>query len=120
MNTWNTTSTNSPFGSTGVGPGIEGSSSTGSYSRQSPSTPSRTNPWSSVLLSTWRPTTTCWGYLSEVNTHLEKFFDRVNHDKLMGQIAKRIEDKRLLQLIRAFLNAVVMENGVRSPSVEGP
>ena len=50
---------------------------------------------------------------------LEKFFDRMNHDKLMGQIAKRIEDKRLLKLIRAFLNAGVMENGLVSPSVEG-
>jgi len=49
----------------------------------------------------------------------EKFFDRVNHDKLMGQIAKRVEDKRLLKLIRAFLNAGVMENGLVSPSVEG-
>jgi RNA-directed DNA polymerase len=37
----------------------------------------------------------------------------------MGQIAKRIEDKRLLKLIRAFLNAGVMENGVVGPSVEG-
>jgi RNA-directed DNA polymerase len=50
---------------------------------------------------------------------LEKFFDRVNHDKLMGQIAKRVGDKRLLKLIRAFLNAGVMENGLISPSVEG-
>jgi RNA-directed DNA polymerase len=49
----------------------------------------------------------------------EKFFDQVNHDKLMGQIAKRVEDKRLLKLIRAFLNAGVMENGLVSPSVEG-
>src|SRR5258708_8707539 len=54
-----------------------------------------------------------------VDLDLEKFFDRVNHDKLMGQIAKRIEDKRLLKLIRAFLNAGVMENGLVSPSVEG-
>jgi len=46
-------------------------------------------------------------------------FDRVNHDKLMGAIAKRVEDKRLLQLIRAFLNAGVMEDGLVSPSVEG-
>ena len=46
-------------------------------------------------------------------------FDRVNHDKLMGQVAKRVEDKRLLRLIRAFLNAGVMENGLVSPSV-GP
>ncbi len=54
-----------------------------------------------------------------VDLDLEKFFDRVNHDKLMGQIAKRVEDKRLLKRIRAFLNAGVMENGLVSPSVEG-
>jgi RNA-directed DNA polymerase len=54
-----------------------------------------------------------------VDLDLEKFFDRVNHDKLMGQIAKRVKDKRLLKLIRAFLNAGVMENGLVSPSVEG-
>jgi RNA-directed DNA polymerase len=54
-----------------------------------------------------------------VDLDLEKFFDRVNHDKLMGQIAKRVRDKRLLTLIRAFLNAGVMENGLVSPSVEG-
>src|SRR6202158_3056405 len=54
-----------------------------------------------------------------IDLDLEKFFDRVNHDKLMGQIAKRIEDKRLLKLIRAFLDAGVMENGLVSPSVEG-
>jgi RNA-directed DNA polymerase len=59
------------------------------------------------------------GYGWVVDLDLEKFFDRVNHDKLMGQIAKRIRDKRLLQLIRAFLNAGVMENGLVSPSVEG-
>jgi RNA-directed DNA polymerase len=54
-----------------------------------------------------------------VDLDLEKFFDRVNHDKLMEQIAKRVGDKRLLKLIRAFLNAGVMENGLVSPSVEG-
>src|SRR5947209_4382321 len=54
-----------------------------------------------------------------VDFDLEKFFDRVNHDKLMGQVAKRVVDKRLLKLIRAFLNAGVMENGLVSPSVEG-
>ncbi len=54
-----------------------------------------------------------------VDLDLEKFFDRVNHDKLMGQIAKRVADKRLLKLIRAFLNAGVMENGLVGPSVEG-
>src|SRR5882672_1659169 len=59
------------------------------------------------------------GYRWVIDLDLEKFFDRVNHDKLMGQIAKRVEDKRLLKLIRAFLNAGVMENGLVSPSVEG-
>ena len=59
------------------------------------------------------------GYGWVVDLDLEQFFDRVNHDKLMGQIAKRVEDKRLLKLIRAFLNAGVMENGLVSPSVEG-
>src|SRR5262245_19720386 len=59
------------------------------------------------------------GYGWVVDLDLEKFFDRVHHDKLMGQIAKRIRDKRLLKLIRAFLNAGVMENGLISPSVEG-
>src|SRR5246127_4738877 len=59
------------------------------------------------------------GYGWVVDLDLEKFFDRVNHDKLMGQVAKRVEDKRLSKLIRAFLNAGVMENGLVSPSVEG-
>ncbi len=59
------------------------------------------------------------GYGWVIDLDLEKFFDRVNHDKLMGQVAKRIEDKRLLRLIRAYLNAGVMENGLVSPSVEG-
>src|SRR6266487_950009 len=54
-----------------------------------------------------------------VDLDLEKFFDRVSHDKLMARIATRVEDKRLLKLIRAFLNAGVMENGLVSPSVEG-
>jgi RNA-directed DNA polymerase len=59
------------------------------------------------------------GHSWVIDLDLEKFFDRVNHDKLMGQVAKRVEDKRLLKLIRAFLNAGVMENGLVSPSVEG-
>jgi RNA-directed DNA polymerase len=59
------------------------------------------------------------GYGWVVDLDLEKFFDRVNHDRLMGQIAKRVRDKRLLRLIRAFLNAGVMENGLVNPSVEG-
>jgi RNA-directed DNA polymerase len=59
------------------------------------------------------------GYEWVVDLDLEKFFDRVHHDKLMGQIAKRVRDKRLLKLIRAFLNAGVMEDGLVRPSVEG-
>jgi len=59
------------------------------------------------------------GYGWVVDLDLEKFFDRVNHDKLMGRIAQRVQDKRLLKLIRAFLNAGVMDNGLVSPSVEG-
>src|ERR1700730_12350844 len=59
------------------------------------------------------------GYSWVVDLDLEKFFDRVNHDKLMGQVAKRVEVKKLLKLIRTFLNAGVMENGLVSPSVEG-
>ena len=54
-----------------------------------------------------------------IDLDLEKFFDRVNHDKLMGQVAKRIADSRVRKLIRAFLNAGVMENGLVSPTVEG-
>jgi RNA-directed DNA polymerase len=54
-----------------------------------------------------------------VDLDLETFFDRVNHDKLVGRIAQRVEDKRLLKLIRAFLNAGIMENGLVGPSVEG-
>jgi RNA-directed DNA polymerase len=54
-----------------------------------------------------------------VDIDLEKFFDRVNHDKLMGRVAKRVADKRLLKLLRAYLNAGVMENGLVSPTDEG-
>src|SRR5664279_2773603 len=54
-----------------------------------------------------------------VDFDLERIFDRVNHDKLLGAIAKRVEDKRLLKLIRAFLNAGVMESGLVRASVEG-
>ena len=50
------------------------------------------------------------GYDWRVDFDLEKFLDRVNPDKLMGALAKRVEDQRLLKLIRAFLHAGVMEN----------
>jgi len=59
------------------------------------------------------------GYRWVVDIDLEKFFDRVNPDKLMGKLAKWIPDKRLLKLIRAFLNAGVMENGLVSATTEG-
>ncbi|HEV2198358.1 MAG TPA: group II intron reverse transcriptase/maturase [Bryobacteraceae bacterium] len=54
-----------------------------------------------------------------VDLDLEKFFDRVNHDKLMARMAERIGDKRMLKLIRAFLEAGVMEDGLVSPVDEG-
>jgi RNA-directed DNA polymerase len=50
---------------------------------------------------------------------LEKFFDRVNHDRPMAKIAERVGDKRMLKLIRAFLTAGVMENGLVNPVDEG-
>jgi len=59
------------------------------------------------------------GYRWVVDLDLEKFFDRVNHDKLMAKLAERVSDKRLLKLIRAFLRAGVMENGLVSPVDEG-
>jgi RNA-directed DNA polymerase len=59
------------------------------------------------------------GYRWVVDLDLEKFFDRVCHDKLMAKIAERVGDKRLLKLIRAFLTAGVMENGLVSPVGEG-
>jgi len=58
-----------------------------------------------------------YGFVADID--LEKFFDRVNHDILMGLIAKRVADKRILKLIRAFLNAGVMEGGLVSPTEEG-
>jgi len=59
------------------------------------------------------------GYRWCVDLDLEKFFDRVSHDKLIAKIAQRVSDKRLLRLIRAFLKAGVMEDGLVSPVDEG-
>jgi RNA-directed DNA polymerase len=59
------------------------------------------------------------GYRWVVDLDLEKFFDRVNHDRLMARITERVSDKRLLKLIRAFLTAGVMEGGLVSPVDEG-
>ncbi|HZH02217.1 MAG TPA: group II intron reverse transcriptase/maturase [Myxococcaceae bacterium] len=54
-----------------------------------------------------------------VDVDLEKFFDRVNHDVLMGKLGKRFEDKRLLGLVRRYLNAGMMANGVVVERHEG-
>jgi RNA-directed DNA polymerase len=54
-----------------------------------------------------------------VDVDLEKFFDRVNHDVLMGKLSARIEDKRMLGLIRRYLNAGIMANGVVVERFEG-
>ena len=59
------------------------------------------------------------GYRIVVDLDLEKFFDRVNHDVLMGLVAKRVTDRRLLKLIRGFLTAGVLEQGLVGPTDEG-
>lgn len=59
------------------------------------------------------------GYAVVVDIDLEKFFDRVSHDILMGLVAKRVADRRILKLIRGFLTAGAMEGGLVSPTEEG-
>lgn len=59
------------------------------------------------------------GYEYVVDIDLEKFFDRVPHDRLMSKLTKEIEDKRALKLIRSYLNAGVMIGGLTSPTMEG-
>ena len=59
------------------------------------------------------------GYPFVVDIDLEKFFDQVNHDRLMSQLAIRIADKRVLKLIRAYLRAGILENGLVSIPGEG-
>jgi len=58
-----------------------------------------------------------WGWVVDID--LEKFFDRVNHDILMSRVARRIEDKTILGLIRRFLNSGIMLDGVIVASEEG-
>ncbi len=59
------------------------------------------------------------GHRWVVDMDLEKFFDRVNHDVLMSRLARRIEDKRILRLIRRYLQAGVMEDGSMSQRTQG-
>jgi RNA-directed DNA polymerase len=59
------------------------------------------------------------GYRWVVDLDLEKFFDRVNHDLLMGRLARRVSDTRVLSLVRACLNAGVLEDGFVSATEEG-
>lgn len=59
------------------------------------------------------------GYTWVVDIDLEKFFDRVNHDKLMGRVSKKVSDARVLRLIRRFLESGVLINGIKVASDEG-
>ena len=59
------------------------------------------------------------GYDYVVDIDLEKFFDRVNHDKLMARVARKVDDKRVLKLIRRYLESGVLVNGVIVASEEG-
>ena len=59
------------------------------------------------------------GYEWSVDLDLEKYFDRVNHDILMARVAREVKDKRVLKLIRAYLESGMMENGVATGKGEG-
>jgi RNA-directed DNA polymerase len=59
------------------------------------------------------------GYGFVVDLDLEKFFDRVNHDRLMLKISEKVKDKKVLLLIRKYLQSGVMENGLVKPTNEG-
>ncbi|ASN07437.1 group II intron reverse transcriptase/maturase [Virgibacillus necropolis] len=59
------------------------------------------------------------GYRWVIDMDLEKFFDKVNHDRLMRTLSKRIEDPRVLKLIRRYLQAGIMDDGLVRPNTEG-
>jgi RNA-directed DNA polymerase len=59
------------------------------------------------------------GYRWVVDIDLERFFDRVNHDVLMARVARKVKDKRALRLIRQFLEAGVLKDGLVQPVIEG-
>jgi RNA-directed DNA polymerase len=59
------------------------------------------------------------GYRFVVDLDLEKFFDRVSHDRLMAKISEKVKDKKVLLLIRKYLQSGVMENGLIKPTSEG-
>jgi RNA-directed DNA polymerase len=59
------------------------------------------------------------GYHGVVDIDIEKFFDHVNHDILMARIAQKVKDKRILHLIRRYLQAGIMADGVETPRQEG-
>lgn len=59
------------------------------------------------------------GYGIVVDIDLEKFFDRINHDILMSRVVRKVKDKKLLKLIRSYLNAGIMVEGIRVRTEEG-
>ena len=59
------------------------------------------------------------GYCIVVDIDLEKFFDRINHDILMNRVARKVKDKRVLKLIRSYLNSGIMIEGIRVRTEEG-
>jgi RNA-directed DNA polymerase len=59
------------------------------------------------------------GYRWVVDLDLEKFFDKVNHDKLMGLVAKKVHDKQILKLIRRYLESGIMVNGLKVANEQG-